>query len=1545
MHGHTRDLMARMDGLLSMGAAMPRLARSISGRPRKAGVGVVISILATLGFLAFTSSAFASVPVWTYAGQNYPNQAAALAAMHAVSPQNALLTQQAGISGIGTATVTYQYIAPTLTATQNPYWYCGYGSPTGCENSGPNGAPYGYSTIAAAINAFAAQYNTGCPYTTSLGAWSPYIETDDYYQPNLLLQIDLATITYNGGMSLPPTYPDCSFPYEGGGGVSRYRTVSCPANYQVSNPGGGVSNSNSISCTASGSDHISYRLLECPNNGSPSTSVGDPCDVTTGDFSQTESDYSGAGLSFQRYYHSSTLESTHALGVGWTHNYAAYLVFSNGVPAGLYRANGHQDALISSSTSGVYISLSGAAIHVQQSGSNWVATLKDGSSEVYNSTGQLIELITPGGLVTTLTYNSNGQLSIVSNPFGQALQFSYNSTTNQLQQLIDPAGNTITYGYNTTTNNLTSVTYQDSTTRTYLYGNSSFPNNLTGIVDESGTQFLTVTYDPTTGAVTSSQQAGGAQAVSIVYNATTAVATDALGAVNTYTFTTDSAYAPRVNAFSRNSLNEAFAVPLGATDPQRRITQSTDYNGNITTFAYDADHLTSKTEASGTPLARTTSYQYLSTLSALPTLITEPLRQTSFSYYSGTNNVQTKTITDTTVTPNVSRTWTYTYNSYGQVLTVDGPRTDVSDVTTLDYYTCTTGNQCGQIQTVTNALGQVTTYNTYNAYAQPLIITDPNGVVTTLTYDARQRVLSRQIGTETTSYSYYPTGLLETVTLPDSSTVTYTYDGAHRLTTITDGLGNYISYTLDDMGNQTATKTYDPSGTLHRSHTQVYNTLNQLYQDVNSAGTSAVTTTFAYDSNGNLTSSDAPLSRNTANQYDALNHLTQVTDPASGVTKFAYDANDQLTSVTDPRSLQTIYTRNGFGDVTQTVSPDTGTSTKTYDSGGNLKTTTDARGAVGTFSYDALNRLTQQAYADQTISFTYDSGANGKGRLTGASDANHSLAWTYDTHGQVTGKALILGTVTKSVGYAYSNDDLTSMVTPGGQTVTYTYANHRITSMAINGTALLSGVAYDPLGPVTGWTWGNSTTDTRSYDEDGRVTQISTVSDPITYSYDNASRITGITDTTTPLLSWTLGYDQLDRLNNAISEVNQSNGTELEIGWAYDANGNRQSQTYASDSTFHFASTDSNQLASITGALTRTYAYDAAGNTLSYGTSVLTYNDRGRLATDTVGNTASSFVYDALGQMVKYTFGTTSTMLMYDEAGHILGEYNSSSGVMMWEYIWMGDIPVAQIVNNGSSVTVYYIHTDQLNAPRKITLPSTNALAWRWDPHPFGEQTPNGNPSGLGTFVNNLRFPGQYYTYESGLNHNGYRDYDPQTGRYIESDPIGLAGGTASTYAYADENPIIRADSSGLFSLRIYDSWVSTTELPQGPAQVGGTGAKPDAACQCTCGNSSWMLVGCTGFIHITVGIRPGLSPDRDAFARHSESQHVLDFANASGRYRQAGESAEQALRSVSFSSQKECQNTSANAVRKALQGVVTTVYGESADRWDGFFGEHNKWW
>ena len=736
----------------------------------------------------------------------------------------------------------------------------------------------------------------------------------------------------------------------------------------------------------------------------------------------------------------------------------------------------------------------------------------------------------------------------------------------------------------------------------------------------------------------------------------------------------------------------------------------------------------------------------------------------------------------------------YTYNSFGKVLTVDGPRTDVSDATIYTYYSCTTGLQCGQVQTVTDAAGHVWTYNTYNLYGQPLNITDPNGVQITLTYDAQRRLASRTIAGETSTFSYYPTGLLKTVTLPDNSSLTYAYDPAHRLTQVKDGLGNKIVYTLDPLSNQTAENAYDPSGALHRTHTRVFNTLSQLYQDVNAANTAAVATTYAYDNIGNQKSAAAPLSRTTGELYDALNRLKQITDPGSGVTALAYDTNDNLTSVTDPRSLVTSYTYNGFGDLLTQVSPDTGTTANTYDSGGNLATSTDARGAVSVYTYDALNRVTSVAYSlgestDQTLLFTYATGTNGAGHLTAASDANLSLTWGYDAVGRVSNKSQTVGGVSKSVGYSYTSADLTTLTTPSGQMVTYGYnANHQITSVAVNGTTVLNSVTYEPLGPVNGWSWGNATTTRRTYTADGAISQI--FSNGVkTYTYDDALRITGISDTSAGSSGWTYGYDTLDRLTSGM------NGTTTR-GWTYDADGNRLTETGASPSTYSISST-SNQITGITGALARTYGYDAAGNTISYSSMTATYNNAGRLKTVSNGSAMETLVYNALGQRIQTSGGAAGTVLYwYDEQGHLLGEYDGS-GNLIEETVWLGDIPVATLRPGGATVAIYYVHTDQLNTPRAVTRPADNALMWSWFSDPFGTDAANENPSGAGTFAYNLRLPGQVFDGAVGLHSNYFRDFDPATGRYIQSDPIGLRGGI-NTYAYVAGNPLEYVDPLGL---------------------------------------------------------------------------------------------------------------------------------------------------
>jgi RHS repeat-associated protein len=138
------------------------------------------------------------------------------------------------------------------------------------------------------------------------------------------------------------------------------------------------------------------------------------------------------------------------------------------------------------------------------------------------------------------------------------------------------------------------------------------------------------------------------------------------------------------------------------------------------------------------------------------------------------------------------------------------------------------------------------------------------------------------------------------------------------------------------------------------------------------------------------------------------------------------------------------------------------------------------------------------------------------------------------------------------------------------------------------------------------------------------------------------------------------------------------------------------------------------------------------------------------------------------------------------------------------ETVWLGDVPVATLRPKSGSVTtpiavdVFYVHADHLGTPRVITRPSDNKIVWKWDStEAFGNSLPNENPSALGAFKYNLRMPGQYFDQETGTFYNYFRDYDPSLGRYVQSDPIGLAGG-ASTFEYVGSSPLAFFDPFGL---------------------------------------------------------------------------------------------------------------------------------------------------
>ena len=980
-----------------------------------------------------------------------------------------------------------------------------------------------------------------------------------------------------------------------------------------------------------------------------------------------------------------------------------------------------------------------------------VANTED--TESYDASGRLVFITARNGLRQTLTYTDGtdgattgnggfvldasgsptttplpkGILLRVVDNFGRTLTVGYDSLS-RIVKVTDPAGGVFHYGYSASTRyaNLTSVTYPDGHQRQYRYneatetGGASLPYALTGIVDENGKRFATYSYESSGRAIQTVHDSGvsNADRFQLTYDTpgVQTTITDPLGTVRTSGFRTILGVVKNTTQTQPAASGTGSSTRTRSYDANGNVASRTDWNGNVTNYnSYDLTRNleTSRTEAFGTAQARTITTQWHSTF-RLPTKVAEPLRITSY-VYNGDGGAScglqadgvtlvpgvlcSKTIQPTSdatggdgvdaTSAGTPRTWSYTYNANGSVLTMNGPRTDVNDLTTYTYHANDNADlgKRGNVETITNTLGHVTSINAYNGHGQPLTIVDPNGLTTTLTYDERQRLKSRSVGGELTTYDYYNVGQLRLVTLPDASSLTYIYDDAHRLTGMNDNLGNYIVYTPDPMGNRKKEEVFDPANALAQTHSRVFNNLNRLFQDL---GALNQTTQYGYDNQGNLTSIDGPLAGTvdvTINGYDALNRLKQVTDPNGGVTQYGYNGIDQLVSVTDPRNLVTTYDIDGLANLNSQQSPDTGSTINTYDEAGNLRTQTDAKQQVTTYVYDALNRVTSITFHDGSKqTYAYDQGANGIGRLSSITETNPQnqvaslLAYAYEGHGRIASETRTINGIAYVVGYGYdSAGRLSGMTYPSGRTIGYTFdALGRISQVDTTPAGgaqqtVASNIAYQPFGDVKSYTLGNGQTYTRGYDLDGRIASYSLGSQFFALGYDDASRITFINDTGNAQNSNTYGYDLLDRLTSAVLP-------NLPFAYNYDAVGNRSSKTVGSSTDTYTYGTTSNRLASITpqGGATRTFSFDPNGSTTNDAINQYIYDTRGRLSQSVGALGTTTYQVNALGQRFRKTNTTEDRVYLYDTRGRLVAE-TDPGGTLRREYLYLNDIPLAVI--------------------------------------------------------------------------------------------------------------------------------------------------------------------------------------------------------------------------------------------------------------------------
>ena len=1117
---------------------------------------------------------------------------------------------------------------------------------------------------------------------------------------------------------------------------------------------------------------------DCP------TQAGNPLNFVLGNKFQQEKDLTlngpGLPLGLSRYYNSQS-DYQGRFGYGWTDSFSLRLAPDTDRIV-LYQADGravhfvNDDGVLMSGTAapGMYYSETGVLRTIADLGVGYLLQEPDGRTLSFNTDGRLTEIDDLNGNTQTLTYDANTppRLTTVTDNHGRVIQYAYDAN-NLVSTLTTPAG-TFTYTYDANGNPDT-VTHPDTTTRSYFFEDANDIHNLTGIIDENGDQTGTYDYDAQDRAV-SSQGYGGVGRVELSFTGDLArQLTDASTEVTSYDL-----YVKRgVGAVESSTGPGCGTCPTSggiANTFNKRlwVTSSTDAEGTVTNYTHDdRGNILTMTEAVGTAQERTTTYTYDSTYNWVMTIsrtsvagATEAL--TTFTR-DAAGNILTRTETGGSVVQGaLSAVTTYTYDGLGRLTSIDGPRTDVTDLTTIEYYDDdpSEGLNRGQLKKVTNALSQETLYGDYNSFGKPETVTDANNVDATLTYDSAGRLTTRTVLSKTTSYEYDDAGRMTAIELPGGQRLEMAYTGAWLLSRVTDGLGNYLAYTYDLSGRWIGEENRDPANTLTRTLSYEYDARGRLdrviYPDTFDEN-------MVYANTGEMTSYTDTADRITTYGYDSLHRRTAAVYPDTGSASYQYDGHDHLNGVTDPVSLATTYVYDDLGRLSRVVSPASGQTEYTYDPAGNVLTETDGANRVGTYTYDALNRAIGISYTDtsQNITYTYDQGTYGIGRLTGISDASGAVTYTYDGWGRMIQEDRTVLGIAYTTQYTYNdNHDLTVITYPGGRTVSFQYddAGRAVSVETANGGSpltLASSGTYLPFGPLSGLTFGNGVTMTRAFDQRYRLTS----RDFVGSNY--------LTVALSERLPQAFLYDDMNRVTSA-------NVTPGQSAYTYDTAGNRLTRTLGTESDTYTYDSVTGRLQSVSGTNATTLTYDASGRTTSLGSLTLTYNDRGRLAQfSNTGGTLGQYTYNALEQRVIKTAGSVTTVFHYDRQGRLIAE-SATDGTILREYIYFNDEPLA-LVESGSA---YYFANDHLGSGQAL-FDQNGETVWQASYDPFGAATISPDS----TLVNHLRLPGQYFDSETGLHYNWHRYYEPGLGRYLTPDPIGLEGGL-NLYAYVHCCPI-----------------------------------------------------------------------------------------------------------------------------------------------------------
>jgi len=812
-----------------------------------------------------------------------------------------------------------------------------------------------------------------------------------------------------------------------------------------------------------------------------------------------------------------------------------------------------------------------------------------------------------------------------------------------------------------------------------------------------------------------------------------------------------------------------------------------DRNGNTTTYAYTSNLLTSVTD----PYNEITTFTYASSL--LSSIEDSAGRFTTFTLSSG--NLTAVEYPDT-------NTWNYSYDGSARMTSVKDAN---SNITTIAY------DSAERVGTITRP--DSTTEEFSAAQEQGWTNSGTSGSPATAW-------LQGQVGTV-----YTDPRSNKTVMAPDWRGMGYTNqttDPFSNVAVVDRDVNGLATIAVDPLNNITQ-RAYDVDGNVTQIiyadlNTTKFGTYNIFAEPASMTNENGYTTTYSYDSNGDLTVIHDALGDLTTMTYTTTGQVSTYKDANGNVTSYQYDSDDRRTTITFANSTTNTFTYDNQGDVTQSADGRGNVTTHSYDAMDRLTGTTDALSDITTLAYDSVGNLTtMMAPLSRTTTYAYDT----MSRQTTITDPlGHITSMAYDHSGN-------LVTLTNALGEAtnYGYDALNRKVTitdPMGFWTTYTYdaGSERLTvtdPLIYTTTTTYTNRGWvntvtDPLGHISTYTYtatgqvasradappGGSGSSTTAYTYD-KLDRVIALTDPLSHTTSTAYDAVGNKISSTDALGniTTYSYDTMNRLGTVTDPLSHT------MTYGYDNSNNRQA---AADALGNVTTTLYDALDRATTIIqpgrngTTTIAFDAAGRqtTLTDAVGNITtwaYDAADRLTTltDPLGKVAT-YVYDNANELTDTTDrNSRRTTYSYDNDGRKTGEtWVSASPAELITYTYDHDSRLTALTDANAKLT--YTYDADGNRLTAVTSGSgtgqpTATLTYAYNPsNLIGTLTDSQSTAGVSTYNYDNAFRLTTFNYSLAGTASPQAIYSYDAANRLTTMVAGAAGGAQTNMNVAYDN-------------------------------------------------------------------------------------------------------------------------------------------------------------